>query len=308
MKRILAVTLVGLIATLLAACGGAAEPTVTPEPTIAPTLVTIDLPPTAVPLTEADATATAESVAAHNAQPAQSSTTGSTQVLTVGVNASFAPFLFKDDNGNLAGLDMDIITALGALADFEVAFVDTDFADLLEGIAAGKYDVGLAAITATPERAERMRFTEPYFTTEQMPVSFLSAGQGLAVPVSSTVSSAADLTETSRIGVKTATTGAEYAQENLDGVIVEYPESDALLDALAAGEIDAAVLDNPVIASYIATHADVVRLAGGRLVDEAYAIAVRPDGEEIVASLNQALDELKASGEYQTLVNKWLTP
>lgn len=308
MKQLSLIVSLAILALALAACGGgAAEPTPLPEPTVAPTLVTIDLPPTAVPLSEADATATAESIG-QLPEPPSAPSDGSIQVLTVGVNASFEPFLFKDEAGNLAGIDIDLLNALGALANVEVAYIDTPFAEVLDGVADGEYDAGMAAITVTPERAERMLFTEPYFSTGQMPVSFLSAGQGLAVSITSTLTGADELTAASRIGVKSATTGAEYAAANLTGEITDYPESDVLLAALVAGEVDAAVLDNAVVAEYILANPNTIRLAGGPLVEEAYAIAVRPGGERIVATLNGALDELKANGGYQAILDKWLAP
>lgn len=297
--------------SLLAACGGGSTDT-PPEPaataTEAAPLPQVDLPPTATTVPEAQITATAEAVASGVAEPMPPANDApTTNVYTVGVNASFEPFLFKDGSGNLAGIDIDLIQALGATADFEVAFVDTDFQELLDGVANGRYDLGMAAISITPDRAEQMLFSEPYFTTDQAPVSFFAAGQSLAVPVASTLNGVADLTDSSRVGVKTATTGAEYATENLRSEIQEYPESDVLLAALVAGEVDAAVLDSAVIADYIIANPGMLRLAGDTLVHEQYGIAVRPGGEEIVEKLNGALDDLKEDGVYNQIFARWFS-
>src|SRR5690606_25413634 len=120
--------------------------------------------------------------------------------------------------------------------------------------------------------------------TDQMPFAFLGAGQGLAVPVSSEIAGITDLTPDSRIGVKSATTGAEYAAENVAGEIIEYPEAAVMFAALIAGEVDALILDNPVIADYITSNPDTIRLAGAALAQEQYGIAVKPGNEALVAT------------------------
>lgn len=311
MRRILTLALLVAITGLLAGCGGSnSDTTSAPPPTAteAAPLPQVDLPPTATTVPEAQITATAEAVASGVAEPLPPPGEGpSTSVLTIGVNASFEPFLFKDANGNLAGIDIDLIQALGATADFEVAFVDTNFQDLLDGVADGRYDIGMAAISITPARAEQMIFTEPYFTTDQAPVSFFAAGQSLVVPVASTINGVADLTDASRVGVKSATTGADYAADNVRGDVQQYPESDVLLAALVAGEVDAAVLDSAVIADYIIANPGVLRLAGDTLVHEQYGIAVRPGGEEIAEQLNDALATLKADGVYDQIIARWFS-
>src|SRR4029079_2829051 len=100
----------------------------------------------------------------------------------------------------------------------------------------------------------------------------------------------------SRVGVKSDTTGAGYAHANLRSLIEEYPESEVLLGALVAGEVDAAILDSAVIADYILAHPDSLRLAGGPLIEEEYGIAVRPGDEALVEQLNAALKTLRANG------------
>ncbi len=309
MRRFLTIALMVVTLGLLAACGGGST-TNTPEPPATSTedapLPQIDLPPTATTVPEAQITATAEAIASGTGEPLPpEGGTATTTVFTVGVNASFEPFLFKDAAGNLAGIDIDLIQALGATANFEVAFVDTNFQDLLDGVADGRYDIGMAAISITPARAEQMLFTEPYFTTDQAPVSFFAAGQSLVVPVASTLNGVADLTDASRVGVKSATTGADYAASNVRGTVQEFPESDVLLAALVAGEVDAAVLDSAVIADYIIANPGVLRLAGDTLVHEEYGIAVRPGGEQIVEQLNDALDSLKEDGVYDQIIARW---
>ncbi len=286
---VLLVTLLVLVA-LIAACGGNDAPAT--EAAEEPAQVVATFTATAEVATEAPA-ATAE--------PAPS-----TQTLTVAINASFKPFLFVDENQKLAGFDIDLLNAIAEVADVEIGFVNTDFEDVLAGVASGEYDAGMSAITINDTRRERVDFTEPYFTSGEAPVSFFGAGQGLAVPVgSTTITGTESLTAETRVGMKTGTTGEDYVREQTPAEAVGFPEAGPALDALQRGEVDAVVLDRSVVADYIKTNPGTVMIAGGPLTEEAYGIAVTKNRPDLLLLLNATLEELRANGTYQQLVNKW---
>jgi len=237
-----------------------------------------------------------------------STTAGPTRVLRVGVDVGFPPFTYIDADGRLAGFEIDLMNTLTSLGDFEVTYLPTTFQQLLPGLNEGEYDVALGAITVSEQRKERYAFTTPYFGQGVSPVSYFSAGQGLAVPVDSTVAGVADLGADEQIGVKRSTTGERWATENLDAQIVDYATASDAFDALVAGELDGVIIDVAVIASFLRS-GDVpsVRLGAGPLTEEEYAMAVvlDPDGEnETLALLNDAL--AKAEGPvFNRLIQRW---
>jgi ABC-type amino acid transport substrate-binding protein len=292
-------TWIGFIALVLlvgvgSACGQPASApapaaTDTPAPTLEPTLVLVT--PT---VAEGQATSATPSAPAISA-------------LRVAVNAEFEPFIFLDENGNLGGFDIELLNALSAAGGFEVSYTNMPFPQLLDAVAAGDYDAGISAITVTDERKERLAFTDPYFEPGQALVSYWSAGQGIAVQMDNfTITSMDELQAGVTVGVKAGTTGADFVRQESSADVVEYAEAADALAALAAGEVDAVVVDIAVIADYITTHPEAqLKLVGRPVTDEQYAIVVNPARPDIVELLNTTLSQVRSDGTYDSLFLKW---
>ena len=267
-------------------------------PTVA--VATATVAATVEPTPAAPATATPASVA-------ESSPTPAMLVARVGINAAFAPFVFKDASGQVVGFDIDLMTAMAQVGNFEVTYIDAPFEALLAGVESGELDAAISAITLTDERATRVRFSDVYFRSGAAPVSYYNPGQGLAVRQDeSTIGGAANLTAGVKVGVKADTTGAQFVATQTAAVAVVYAEADMALAALRNGDVDAVVVDITVIVRYITNKADAgIRIAGGPLTDEQYAIAVNPARPELLARFNAALLQIQAEGVYSQIFEKW---
>lgn len=281
MKAIFRYLILGVLLLAVAACGAPAATPAAPE---------VAAEPTAAPEAEESPTPA----------PAQ------TGIVTVGIDPSFEPFVFVKD-GKLSGFDVDLLNAMAADSDFEVAYVVSEFDEIFAGLQSGKYDAAISAITITDARKEIVDFTEPYFESGNAPVSFYNPGQGIAIRTDNTaITGPESLTEGVRVGVKSGTTGAEFAAENTTAELVEFVESKPALDALAAGEVDAVIVDIPVIVGYIKSNPNAgLRVTGGPVTEEAYGIAVSKDKPEVLAMLNEALARVRGSDQYATLFNTW---
>jgi len=276
----------------MVACGGSANAPASPtaEPTATPT------PPVATP------TPSGEAAVITATTPISAVT-----AITVGVNAEFKPFVYMDEAGRLTGFDIDLMNALGKAGGFEFGFVNLPFEELLSEVESGKIDAAISAITVNDERKARFAFTDPYFGAGQAVVSYFSGGQGLAVRTDNmTITGTASLLPTMTVGVKEGTTGATFVGDNIKSKAVTFPEAEPALAALAAGKVDAVVVDLPVIVSYIKTHANSgIKLAGPPLTEEQYAIAVNQGKPEVLALLNTALAKVRADGTYDAIFQKW---
>lgn len=228
-------------------------------------------------------------------------------VARVGINAAFEPFVFKDASGQVVGFDIDLITAMSKVGNFEVTYINSAFDALLTGVESGELDAAISAITVTEERAARVRFSDVYFRSGQAPVSYFNPGQGLAVrQAETTIVGAANLTTGVKVGVKASTTGAQFVTTQTQAEVVSYPEAEAALAALRNGDVDAVVVDIPVIVRYINNNPNAgVHITGGPLTDEQYAIAVNPTRADLLARFNTALAQLQADGTYNRLFAKW---
>jgi ABC-type amino acid transport substrate-binding protein len=279
--------MVGLV-MLLAACGGGAaaptEPAVVAEATSEP----LSVEPTLILSTPT--TITAPSLA----------------VLSVGVNAQFKPFVYYDDQGRLVGFDVDLIDALADAGNFEFGYVDLPLEELLAQVERGEIDIAISAITITPERQALFNFSEPYFGQGQAAVSYFSGGQGMAVRVDNmTITGTLSLSETARVGVKSGTTGATLAAET-PAEVVEFSEAEPALAALSAGEVEAVILDIPVIVNYIKTNPTAgIKLAGRPLTEEQYGIAISPTNSTALETINAALAQIQADGTFDAIMQYW---
>lgn len=124
------------------------------------------------------------------------------------------------------------------------------------------------------------------------------------VPVSTDGSKLAALNG-KRIGVQSATTGADYAKENApdDAEIVEFDGADGLFGALAAGDIDAILQDFPVNA-YRTTQDGTLQVVETYATDEQYGFAVAK-GSELKGEIDAALKTLRDDGSYDLIFAKW---
>jgi polar amino acid transport system substrate-binding protein len=208
--RLLAIFIgVGLIA---AACGDDDDDTTTPEETTAP---------------EDDAAGAAEL------------DLQSEGVLTVGTELPAPPFWLGDDYDSIeGGFEVDLAQAIADnLGIDEVDFVEMPFAGLVAGQECS-CDIDFSQVTITDERAEVVDFTEPYF----------DANQGVLAAPGVTVETVEDA-KAIQWGAQTNTTGALFVTDTIqpDSELQVYNTTVDAFTALTAGQIDAVLLDVPIV-------------------------------------------------------------
>lgn len=235
---------------------------------------------------------------------AASSTTaaaGMTQkpgVLTVGSDVPYPPFEDFDAAGDVIGYDADLIEEIASRLGLEVEWIDTDFDTIFTQLATGRFDVVASATTITPERAQQVNFSDPYYNSQQ----------GFTVNTTLTDVRTTDaLGEGDSVAVQTGTTGADWATENLAPKGVEVREFAAVGDAynaVEAGQVTGVVSDEP---SAVAEIANREGLAIVEVIDtnERYGFGVDPARTELLAAINAALADMIADGTYQTIYDLW---
>lgn len=211
--------------------------------------------------------------------------------LTVGSDIPFPPFE-QGDPPDYEGFDIDLINAVADKLGVETSIQDAPFNLLLSG-GGGQFDFAIAATTVTPERAQKVDFTDPYFDAEQ----------GLLVPAGSDIQSVDDLAG-KIVGAQDGTTGETFANDETDASEVRpFPQIDDAYNALKNGQVDAVLNDLPSV------QAAVDQLGGLEVVDEfptdeQYAMYAQK-GSPIIAPLNAALQEVKDDGTLEDLYQKW---
>jgi polar amino acid transport system substrate-binding protein len=211
--------------------------------------------------------------------------------LTVGSDIPFPPFE-QGDPPDYEGFDIDLINAVADKMGLTTSIQDAPFNLLLSG-GGGQFDLAIAATTITPERAQKVDFSDPYFDAEQ----------GLLVPDGSDIQTVDDLSG-KIVGAQDGTTGETYAQDNTDASEVRpFPQIDDAYNALKNGQVDAVLNDLPSV------QAAAKQLGGLEVVqdfptDEQYGIYAQK-GAPIIPAVNEALQQVKDDGTLQELYQKW---
>jgi polar amino acid transport system substrate-binding protein len=203
------------------------------------------------------------------------------------------PFAWVDEDGTPRGRDVEMMTLLAARVGRPLEWRREPFERLLPLVEAGEADVVCATLGVTPERAERVLFTEPYFHTEIAVV--VRAGDGeprsLAELGGKRVSGAAGTT--SERAVRTKLLYAVGVFENKTGGATDQ--------RLLGGEIDAAVMDGPAADAMVAASGGHLLRLAQTLDGEHYALALPKDRAKLARALDCALGELDRSGALAAL-------
>ena len=218
------------------------------------------------------------------------------ETLTMATNAEFPPYEYKEGD-KVVGIDAEVAQAIADKLGMKLEIVDTKFDAIIPGVQSGKYDMGMAGMTVTPEREQSVAFSDSYAT----------GIQSIIVNQGSDIKSVDDLSEKTKIGVQLGTTGDIYAKDDFgDEAVQEYDKGADAVQALIAGKIDCVIIDNEPAKSFVAAN-EGLEILKTSYAEEDYAICFKKDNTELQTKVNDALKELIADGTLQKIVNKYIT-
>ena len=238
----------------------------------------------------------ASSAAASASAAAGELTTVEAGKLTMATNATFPPYEMTTDAGEFEGIDIEAAQAIADKLGLELQIDDMDFDAALLSVQQGKADITMAGITVTDERKAVMAFSDSYAT----------GIQSIIVPESSDIASPDDLAG-KKIGTQRGTTGYIYCTDDFgEDAVVAYDSGLTAVQALNNGQVDAVVIDNAPAKEYVAANPGL-KVLETSYAEEDYAIGMNKDNTALVEAVNAALEELKADGTLQSIVDKYIT-
>jgi len=211
----------------------------------------------------------------------------------VATNAAFEPFEYVEDDGSYAGFDMEMAQYIADKLGQQLVVENMEFNSVITAVQSGKADVGIACITITDERKKSVSFSDPYYSTSQ----------SIIVTSDSDIKTPDDLAG-KKIGVQLGTTGDIFVGDYVDGAAVSQYNTgtEAGMD-LANGKIDAVVIDGDP-AQKIAGALDLVVL-DDPLTDEEIGMCVKKGDAVLLDQINKAVEDMKADGTYDKLLQKY---
>ena len=221
-------------------------------------------------------------------------TTVNSGKLTIATSPDFPPYENLDDNGNIVGIEIDIMQLIAQKLGLELQVDAMDFDAALLAVQQGKSDMAVSGITVTEDRKLVMNFTDSYTTAVQV----------IVVPEGSDVT--LDNLGDQMIGTQRGTTGSLYTVDDYgEDHVIGYDTYTTVVQALLNDQIDCIVMDDAVAREYVAANPGLVILDTS-YADEDYAFAVDKQNEALTQAVNNALKELIADGTVQKIIDQWL--
>ena len=214
--------------------------------------------------------------------------------LVVGTEAQYAPYEFKDLNANFAGCDMWLAQQIADHLGVELEVVDMSFDGIIPAVKSGQVDLGIAAFTKTPERAEEIDFSDLYEKSAQLLI--VKAGNA---DLYSTKESLAGQKVCSHKG----TIQSQLIQTALpDSELFELEKYPALALEVQNGNIAGLVVDQAVGESLIATSNGGLEVSNFAFTSEeaafGKAVVAAKGSEDLLAEVNTVINQVVNDGSY----------
>lgn len=308
MKRFTTLCLAAVMAISMAACGNSSNDK-TDSTSAATDAAKSDTQAAAETVTDSETLAeSGESDAAGETQGADSDSSASGEItdigydsLIIGVDDTFAPMGFLDENNELVGFDIDMAKAVAQKLGVEIEFQVINWDMKEQELNQKNIDLIWNGYSITEERKEEVNFTNAYLDNEQVVVTMADSG----------ITSLADLEgKVVAAQIDSSAVEAMDAHPEISDTFADRPVFDtndmAIMD-MEAGRSDAVVADK-VLLEYVISHKDdpsQYMILGESFGSEEYGVGVRKEDEALLAALNQAFADLKSDGTAAQISEKW---
>lgn len=221
--------------------------------------------------------------------------------LTIGTSAEYEPFEYMED-GEYKGFDLELAQTIADDLGLELKIENVDFDTIVPGVASGtKYDMGIAAITATPEREKEVGFTDSYYMDDQAIVTMADnteiTGDNYADALNA---------EGVKIAVQSGSTAEAFAKENFPNAeLVPFKNATDCFAAVQSSQANALVTNRSVAAQLVATSFSNEQVIKQISTGEEYAIAVNKDNTALLDALNDSIAKLTEDGTVDKLMTKY---
>ena len=218
--------------------------------------------------------------------------------LKVGMS-TFIPWAMQSKTGEWVGFEIDVAKRLAKDMGVKIEFVPTKWEGLIPSLLTGKFDLVIAGMTGTPQRALKINFTQPYdFTGTQICINKKFADK-VKVPMDL---NDAQFTVLSRVGVTAAETAKKLlpkAEKRL------FSDNGSMVQELLNGNATAIIQSLPEPAQLVAKNPETLALLPGTLTKEPISMGVRKGDPDTLAYLNNWIEIVRAEGFFEEKVNYW---
>ncbi|MFD2205205.1 cystine ABC transporter substrate-binding protein [Kiloniella antarctica] len=217
--------------------------------------------------------------------------------ILIGLEATYPPFNYQDENGKLVGFEVDVAKALAERLGVNAEFVPTKWDGMLAGLETKRFDIITNQVTITEDRQKKYDFTQPYTVSGIQVITRSDKQDDFKTPT--------DLAG-KYVGVGLGSNYEEWLSENVpDAEVSTYDDNATKLQDLLVGRLDA-FLNDRLAAAYLLKNSGGKVVAAGEPFDkQRMGVALRKGNETLLQALNKGLDELRADGTLAAISQKW---
>lgn len=226
----------------------------------------------------------------------------SAPVVKVATTGTMPPFSFQDEYGNMMGIDIDAIRAIGEAAGFKVEFYQEPWQNLFPSVVSGHRDLAISGISYKPERAEMYSLSDSYFINPS------------AIMYKDTTMTVDGLY--SLRGKRVATMTDSKQEDQIKAVggyteLVSLSSTFLLYEALMQGKVDAVLQDEPLL-KYTALnypqHAVTIKpYENPEDPLSQQVVMLAKDNTKLLEQVNEGIAKIKADGRMQAIEDKWFS-
>ncbi|MGE8043914.1 cystine ABC transporter substrate-binding protein [Pseudomonas monteilii] len=219
-------------------------------------------------------------------------------VLKIGLEGTYPPFSFADENGALAGFEVELAKAIAKQLGVEAKLQPTKWDGILAALESKRLDVVINQVTISEERRKKYDFSTPYTVSGIQALVLKRKAEAL------NIRSAKDLAG-KKVGVGLGTNYEQWLRAEVPEADVRTYEDDPTKFAdLRNGRIDAILVDRLAALEYAQKAKDTV-LAGEAFSRLESGVALRKGEPELLAAIDKALAALKADGTLARLSTQY---
>lgn len=222
--------------------------------------------------------------------------------VVMGLDDTFAPMGFKDDKGELVGFDIDLAREVAERSGWDLSFQPIDWSMKETELNAGNIDLIWNGYSITPERQEKVNFSQAYLENSQIVIT-LSDSEIVSL---SDLEGKTVATQAESSSLDAARGQAGLVESFEGGKLIEYATFNEVFNDLESGRAKAIIVDEVLARYYMANNGpEAYKVLEEDLGPEQFGIGVRKDDQELLTELDNALDSMIEDGKYDEIYSKW---
>lgn len=215
-------------------------------------------------------------------------------------DAVWPPMEFLDDSGRVVGFSADYLQAVAKEAGLSIAIKNMAWKDLFDALERKEADIVASSVTDTPSRRRLLGLSLPYY----------EARQAVLVRQGAKTTRLEELAGR-KVGGQIGSTGlvATLPDAGVKADVLAYDDVALAVEALAAGDVDAVICDEPLAGYYAAksrAFAGKLRVALVTGTPERYCFAVRKGDTALIEKLNNGIRAVRSKGLDKAITAKWI--